>query len=117
MPYNAIKARRGRERLARAIMAKTFDPQLPLEENHVSSAYGWRKHPVLGTQKFHSGVDLPAPVGSPVYATEEGFISQAQHKSGNAFRGNNVSVKHPGTQDETRYEHMDRFSDKALKGG
>jgi len=117
MPYNAIKARRDRERLAKAIMAKTFDPQLPLDENRVTSGFGWRKHPTLGTQKFHTGVDLAAPIGTPVVATEEGFISQAQHKRGNAICGNNVTVKHPGIEGETRYEHLDRFSPKALKGG
>jgi murein DD-endopeptidase MepM/ murein hydrolase activator NlpD len=117
MPYNGIKARRDRERLTRAIMAAKFDPQLPLDENRVTSGYGWRKHPVTGKQKFHTGVDLAAAEGEPVYATEDGYISQAQHRSSGSPRGNNVTVKHPGTGKETRYEHMSRFGKPALKGG
>lgn len=119
MPYNGKKAREARERLTMAVLnAKTqpFEADAPVQGGRVTSPYGWRKHPILGVLKKHEGADIAAPTGTPIYATADGYISQAQHKSSGSVRGNNVSIKHPGGQ-ETRYEHMDRFAPAALKGG
>ena len=40
----------------------------------VSSAYGWREHPIEGGEKFHSGVDLAAPYGDPIGAFADGVV-------------------------------------------
>lgn len=37
----------------------------------VTSPYGYRKHPVLGTQMMHRGVDIATPTGTPLYAPVE----------------------------------------------
>lgn len=34
----------------------------------VSSRYGWRTDPVYGSRRFHAGMDLPVPVGTPVFS-------------------------------------------------
>lgn len=118
MPYNGLKAKRDKERLAQAILAaqgQPFETAMPVK-GRVTSGYGMRTHPILKTQKFHSGVDFAAPQGTPVYATADGYISQAQHKSSGDAEGNNVVVAHPGGQ-ETRYAHLSRFSPQAMKGG
>jgi murein DD-endopeptidase MepM/ murein hydrolase activator NlpD len=43
----------------------------------ISSRYGVRWHPVLGGARFHAGLDMAAPIGSPVYATAPGAVSTA----------------------------------------
>ena len=119
MPYNGAKVKRDRERLAAAILKAQSQPleyDQPLIDGRITSGFGDRIHPVLGTKKFHPGIDIAAPEGDPIFATEDGFVSQAQHKSSGSVRGNNVSIKHPDGR-ETRYEHMSRFGKPALKGG
>lgn len=75
-----------------------------------------RIHPILKKPMMHTGTDIAVPRGTPIYATADGYISQAQHKSSGSVSGNNVIVTHPGGQ-ETRYAHLDRFSPEAMKGG
>ena len=40
----------------------------------ISSPYGWRMHPTLGVEKFHNGVDMAAPGGSPILAAYDGKV-------------------------------------------
>lgn len=42
----------------------------------MSSGFGMRQHPVLGSLASHTGIDLPAPLGTLVYATADGFCRQ-----------------------------------------
>lgn len=75
---------------------------LPLGgEIEVTSDFGWREHPIFGTQKFHSGVDLAAEEGQPVYAAANGIVSTAGWISG---YGNTVILGH-GDGLETVYAH------------
>ncbi len=50
---------------------------IPCDYTMVSSAFGWRIHPISGVEKFHNGVDLWASgiYGKPIYATREGVVS------------------------------------------
>lgn len=76
--------------------------RMPLENTRMSSDYGMRTHPVLGGRRNHSGVDLAAPTGTPIYATADGYVSKAERFSS---YGNFVSIEH-GAQLQTRYAHM-----------
>ena len=49
---------------------------VPVTGASVSSLYGWRIHPTLGIRKFHSGIDLGCPTGTPILATKGGTIVQ-----------------------------------------
>ncbi len=40
----------------------------------MTSGYGIRKHPITGEEQFHQGIDLAAPLGTPVKATANGNV-------------------------------------------
>lgn len=80
--------------------------RMPLEHTLMTSDYGMRTHPVLGGRRNHKGVDLAAPVGTPIYATADGFVSKAEWFSS---YGNFVSLEH-GADLQTRYAHMSRIA-------
>ncbi len=57
----------------------------------VSSPYGYRTHPIFGTTKFHSGIDIPAPTGTPATAIDNGTVIFSGVQNG---YGNTVMIKH-----------------------
>ena len=59
----------------------------------VTSEFGWRVHPITGTQKFHSGVDIGADYGVPIHAAQSGTVEYAGWVSG---YGNTVIINHGG---------------------
>ncbi len=81
--------------LAQQSKAHTYDGGsfiLPIASyKYVSSKYGWRIHPIYGTQKFHSGVDLAAAYGTPIYAAYSGVVAGAGY---NSSMGNYVMINH-----------------------
>ena len=76
--------------------------RMPLENARLTSAYGMRTHPVLNRRMGHKSIDLAAPTGTPIYATADGVVSQAEWFG--AY-GNYVAVEH-GARIQTRYAHM-----------
>lgn len=59
----------------------------------ISSDYGWRMHPTLGVEKFHNGVDMAAPGGSPILAAYDGEVIGAGY---NSAMGNYIMINHGG---------------------
>lgn len=80
--------------------------RVPLESMRMTSDYGMRNHPVLGGRRNHKGIDLAAPIGTPVYATADGIIGKAEWFSS---YGLYVQIEH-GADLETRYAHMSRLA-------
>lgn len=59
----------------------------------ISSDYGWRLHPTLGVNKFHNGVDMAAPGGSPILAAYDGEVIGSGY---NSSMGNYIMINHGG---------------------
>lgn len=78
----------------------------PLAAERLTSSFGMRDHPILGGRRAHKGVDLAAPVGTPIYATADGTVSRASWFAG---YGLFISLEH-GADMQTRYGHMSRLN-------
>jgi murein DD-endopeptidase MepM/ murein hydrolase activator NlpD len=74
----------------------------PVNLIRFSSQFGYRTDPFQGRRKNHKGVDIPGPIGTPIYATADGIIGRAQWVSG---YGKYVEIEH-GNAIQTRYGHM-----------
>jgi len=68
----------------------------------LTSAFGWRKDPLTGASRFHSGVDLKAAEGDPVSATGTGKVVFSGLNGG---YGNSVVIEHANGI-RTRYAHL-----------
>lgn len=75
----------------------------------MASGYGYRTDPVYKTTKFHAGMDFTAPRGTPIYATGDGKVIQAD--AANRGYGNHVRIDH-GYGYITLYAHMSKFNCK-----
>ncbi|MGP1386690.1 MAG: M23 family metallopeptidase [Thainema sp.] len=53
----------------------------------ITSAFGWRIHPISGGQRFHAGTDIGAPMGTPVVAAQAGRVVVS-----NVLRGYGLTV-------------------------
>ena len=74
----------------------------------IRSSFGQREDPVTGNGEgeFHTGVDISAPVGTPIRATADGTVRSAEMESG---YGREVIIDH-GHGTETCYAHMSGFT-------
>jgi murein DD-endopeptidase MepM/ murein hydrolase activator NlpD len=80
--------------------------RVPVEGFRLTSDFGMRVHPVLGVRRGHKGIDLAAPVGTPVYATADGVVSRADWFSS---YGLYIALEH-GAEIQTRYGHLSRLN-------
>lgn len=79
---------------------------LAMRNARISSLFGYRRHPIYKTTKFHSGVDYAAPRGTAIYASGAGTIEMARYVNG---YGNFIKIRH-NSEYETAYGHMHKFA-------
>jgi Peptidase family M23 len=72
----------------------------------ITSRFGWRTHPLTGTRRFHSGLDIGAPSGTPVVATATGTVISAGWNGG---YGKAIIIQHNDVQ-QTLYGHLSEIS-------
>jgi murein DD-endopeptidase MepM/ murein hydrolase activator NlpD len=90
---------------------KRFFLKSPLKfEPRITSRFSSsRKHPILGYNRAHNGVDYHAPAGAPVGSVAPGVVTMAGWTSGG---GRTVKVRHPNGY-ETEYLHMSAIAVRA----
>ena len=95
--YNAIKHRSPQIRSTPSIR--------PVNTGYISDGYGYRKDPFTGMKRFHYGIDISAPTGTPVYATADGVV-----RSTNFSRtfGRIIKIDH-GYGYSTYYAHLSKM--------
>ncbi|MCI7420920.1 MAG: peptidoglycan DD-metalloendopeptidase family protein [Alphaproteobacteria bacterium] len=79
---------------------------MAMRNARISSLFGYRRHPIYKTTKFHSGVDYAAPRGTAIYASGAGTIEMARYVNG---YGNFIKIRH-NSEYETAYGHMQKFA-------
>lgn len=77
---------------------------LPGRYNTISSNFGWRIHPIERKYKFHTGIDLPAPSGTAVYAIADGYV---RFSGSNKGYGQFIIIEH-GDSIYTAYAHLSK---------
>jgi len=85
----------------------------PVPVGHVSSRFTLRRmHPILGVVRPHLGVDLAAPVGTPIMATADGKVEFVGRRGG---FGKQITLKHSNGY-RTQYGHLSRFKPGMRRG-
>jgi murein DD-endopeptidase MepM/ murein hydrolase activator NlpD len=85
----------------------------PIKFSHISSTFtASRYHPILRYRRAHKGVDLAAPIGTPIQATGDGVIKTIGRHNG---YGNMIEIKHDKTY-STLYGHLLKFQKGLSKG-
>ncbi|WP_326524736.1 M23 family metallopeptidase [Sphingomonas sp.] len=77
----------------------------PVNNMTLTSTFGVRTDPFRGVAAMHAGIDIPGPVGTPIYATADGIVGRAERAGG---YGNLVELNH-GKGIETRYGHLSKI--------
>ncbi len=85
---------------------KKFLIRKPIAEGRFTSGFGYRRHPVLGYSKMHTGADWGDRIGAPIVAAGNGTVTKAEWDSG---YGRRVEIQHANGY-VTAYSHQSRFA-------
>lgn len=85
---------------------RKFLLRTPVDGARLSSRFGPRRHPILGYNRMHKGIDFAAPTGTPIYAAGGGRVVAAGRNGG---YGNYIRIEHNGEY-ATAYAHLSRFA-------
>ena len=87
--------------------------EVPLRSIRISSPFDLKRlHPILKVIKPHTGTDLAAPTGTPVFAYSEGLVKVAKLEG---LMGNMVLIEHGGGV-SSYYGHLNGFA-SGIKSG
>lgn len=86
-------------------VSKAFMKRPLKARSRLSSPYGRRRHPILMYEIFHHGVDLAAPMNTPIMAAMDGVITQLGRKGG---YGKYIRIRHTDGY-QTAYGHMNGY--------
>ncbi|TBW40459.1 M23 family metallopeptidase [Siculibacillus lacustris] len=92
--------------------AKKFLMRKPMDGGVFRSGFGGRRHPIYGYYRMHTGVDWAAPMGTPIFASGNGVVTEEGWKGG---YGRYIRLQHNNGY-ETGYGHMSGFARGVEKG-
>ena len=72
----------------------------------ITSEFGWRTHPIFGSARFHSGLDIGGDYGMPIHAAASGVVIEAGWIGG---YGNTIMIDH-GSGVSTLYGHNESLA-------
>jgi murein DD-endopeptidase MepM/ murein hydrolase activator NlpD len=101
----AALGRVGAELSRRDLDAMAFPSRVPVPGVPVSSGFGRRTDPFTGLPALHTGIDYPAPYGTPILASAGGRVRYAGPRGP---YGKTVEIDHGGGL-VTRYGHASRI--------
>ena len=84
----------------------------PIDGARLSSSYVIRKHPILGYNQLHKGVDFAAPKGTPIYAAGNCVIYFVGINGG---FGKYIRIRHNSSY-KTAYAHLNNYNKNIYKG-
>jgi len=88
----------------------------PTNSTLITSYFGYRVHPIWGTTRFHSGIDIGASYGSPIYAAADGIVIYSGWYYGYGYT---VVIDH-GSGISTLYAHcssLNVYKGQSVKRG
>lgn len=90
----------------RSYRIQTHDSFHPLASGsyQFTSGFGVRLHPTLGTYLMHTGIDLAAPSGTPVYAMKSGVVEKVGYDD---ISGHHIVLDH-GDDLKSVYKHAEQ---------
>jgi len=97
IPHLVLESERSNKNLARG----SGKMEMPMQAR-ITSHFGWRRHPIFRVRKFHTGIDLAGPHGTPVKAADSGNVIHAGWYGG---YGKVVIISH-GDGISTLYAHL-----------
>lgn len=102
-----LKLAREKNNLLSAIPA--IQPVRNENLKQMASGFGYRTDPFTKTRKMHEGMDFTAKQGTPVFATGDGVVTEANDRA--SGYGNHIVIRH-GYGYETLYAHLSKYSCK-----
>lgn len=88
-----------------SLRGKISKPVRPVKSRNITSEFGDRSHPFKSGREFHTGIDIGAKYGSPIYASWPGKVYASYDRSTGC--GKRVTIKHHDGK-KTRYCHMSK---------
>ncbi len=83
-----------------------YSPFASSSRPRISSRFGYRIHPIYNDLRFHDGVDLALPLGTPVFPARDGKVVEAGWAGNYGLR---VSVRHADGETSV-YGHLERIT-------
>ncbi len=77
----------------------------PVNTGYISDGFGYRRDPFIGRRRFHYGIDISSPSGTPVYATADGVVRSC---NSSVTYGKIAKLDH-GFGYSTVYAHLSRI--------
>jgi murein DD-endopeptidase MepM/ murein hydrolase activator NlpD len=78
----------------------------PVDGARMTSGFGIRRHPILGFNRMHQGIDFGVGTGTPVISASDGVVKEVRWNGG---YGRWVRIRHAGGW-ETAYAHLSRWA-------